>query len=174
MDLRRLTPADVVAYRAFMLEAYAVASDAFTATAAERAPLPVAWWAQRLSDRPDAGDQVIGAFVDGRLVGTAGLRFARRERTRHKALLFGLAVDPAVRGRGVGRALVEAVLEAARSAPDTRLVQLTVAASNTAARGLYAACGFEVFGTEPFALRIGGRFESTVHMWRAVDSVPDP
>jgi len=168
MDLRRLTPADAPDYRALMLATYADASAVFAATVAEREPLPIEWWAARLSDQPDPDTLVLGAFVDDRLAGAVGLWFERRERTRHKATLFGLAVRPEARGRGIARTLVQALLDQARAAPGVRVVQLTVAEPNQAARRLYTSCGFEAFGTEPLGLRIDGRFVPLVHMTRAV------
>jgi GNAT superfamily N-acetyltransferase len=168
MQVSRLTPMHAARYRAVMLQAYAEAPDAFTATVAERAPLPLGWWAARVADHPDPTELVFGAFVDARRVGVAGLRFARRERTRHKATLFGLFVVPAFRGQGIARALVEAVLTQARRAPGTEIVQLTVTQGNAAARRLYASCGFLPFGTEPYALKVGEQFVSVVHMWCAV------
>jgi RimJ/RimL family protein N-acetyltransferase len=174
MHVRRLTPAHAAEYRALMLRAYAEEPVAFTSTVSERAALPLAWWAARVSDGPNPAELVYGAFADavgapgagGRLVGVAGLRFERRERTRHKATLFGTYVLPEYRGRGVGRALVEAVLAHARSTPGLRVVQLTVTEPNAAARRLYAACGFVPFGTEPLANRDGDGFVAVVNLWR--------
>lgn len=165
LSVRRLRPADAAEYRALMLRTYADESEVFTATVAEREPLPLEWWRSRVADEPDAAERVFGAFDGGRLVGAAGLRLARRERTRHKAWLFGMAVLPEVRGRGVGRLLVEAVLEEARALPGVRVVQLTVAVPNLAARRLYESCGFRAFGIEPLAVRIGERCVPVVHMW---------
>ena len=165
MQVRRLTPAHAAEYRELMLQAYADEPEAFTSTVPEREQLPLEFWTSRVSDRPDPTELVFGVFVGARLVGVAGLRFARRPRTRHKATLFGMAVKPRFRGRGVGRALVGAVLGHARSAPGTRIVQLTVTESNAAALRLYESCGFRPFGTEPFANKIGERFVSLVHMW---------
>lgn len=167
--LRRLTPADAPAYRALMLQAYATAPDAFTATVAEREALPLGWWEARVSAAPDAAQLVVGAFDGGRLVGAAGLRFERRPRTRHKALLFGLTVDAGARGRGVARALTEAALEHARRSPETRVVQLRVMETNAPARRLYASLGFEAFGTEPLAVRMDDGFVAVVHMSREVE-----
>lgn len=151
-----------------MLQAYADEPEAFTATVAEREPVPLEWWASRVSDTPDPTELVFGAFEEDRLIGVAGLRFERRARTRHKATLFGMTVQPAYRRQGIGRVLVEAVLDHARSAPETRVVRLTVTESNGPARRLYEACGFVAFGVEPCALRVGERFVAKVHMWRAV------
>jgi len=164
--IERLTPADVDDYRALMLSAYDAEPDAFTSNAAERGEQPPEWWLARVSDRPDADELVLGARADGGLVAAVGVRFRRRERTRHKATLFGLFVADGHRGQGLGRTLVEAALEAARARAGTLLVQLTVAASNEPAVRLYRECGFEPFGTEPLAWKRGDRYESLLHMWR--------
>ena len=130
--------------------------------------LPLEWWTARVSDRPDSNQLTYGAFAGDRLVGVAGLKFGRRERTKHKALLFGMFVRPRFRGRGIARALVDAALEHVRSRPGTRVVRLTVTEHNAAALRLYESCGFRRYGTEPLAIRAGEGFLSKVHMWRAV------
>jgi ribosomal protein S18 acetylase RimI-like enzyme len=168
MQLRRLTPGHAAEYRAIMLQAYASEPDAFTSTVAEREPLPLDWWASRISDQSILPALVVGAFVGARLVGVAGLTFERRERTKHKATLFGVYVLPEFRGQGIARALVEAALAHARSTPGTQVVQLTVTQSNTPAVQLYESCGFASFGIEPLAVKVGERFVSKVHMWCAV------
>jgi RimJ/RimL family protein N-acetyltransferase len=168
MRISRLTPVHVAEYRAIMLQAYAGEPEAFTSTVSEREPLPLDWWASRISDRPRSSGLVLGAFDGDRLVGVAGLRFGRRERTKHKATLFGMHVLPEFRGRGTARALVEAVLNAAESTPGTRVVQLTVTQSNAAAIQLYESCGFAPFGIEPLAIKLGEQFVSKIHMSRAV------
>ena len=151
-----------------MLEAYTDAPTAFTSTRAERAPLPMDWWESRLER-----DTVFGAFESDRLVGVAGLRLERRERTSHKALLFGMYVAPSARGLGLGRALVDAALAHARALPEIRVVQLTVTKSNGPALRLYEACGFVRFGSEPFAVRFGDGFVTKAHMWCDV-TAPEP
>jgi ribosomal protein S18 acetylase RimI-like enzyme len=147
-----------------MLDAYGQHPDAFTSTVAERAAQPLAWWQARLAAGQDAGDVVFGALDGVRLVGAAGLAFETREKTRHKATLFGMYVPGECRGAGVGRRLVEAALDFAR-ARGTRVVQLTVTDGNDAARGLYERCGFVAFGVEPMAMALGARLHAKVHMW---------
>jgi ribosomal protein S18 acetylase RimI-like enzyme len=168
--IRRLAPADAPVYRALMLEAYERHPDAFTSSVAERAALPETWWQARLSAATDALEMVLGAFVRDDLVGCAGLSFESREKTRHKSTLFGMYVDDGCRHLGIGRALVMAVLAAARRRGGVRLVQLTVTDGNAAARRLYERCGFAAFGVEPCAMALGDAFVAKVHMWRALDA----
>jgi ribosomal protein S18 acetylase RimI-like enzyme len=56
---------------------------------------------------------------------------------------LGIAVHPAERGRGVGRALIERLHEEARARGAER-VRLTVEAGNDAARRLYEELGYEL------------------------------
>ncbi|HYD79085.1 MAG TPA: GNAT family N-acetyltransferase [Paucimonas sp.] len=172
MLIRRLVPADAAAYRALMLVAYERHPDAFTSTVEERAGLPLAWWENRIADGDGADELVFGAFDGERLIGAAGLSFAKRPKERHKAKLFGMYVDPAARQGGAGRRLVEAVLAAARMRAGVKLVQLTVTDGNTAAQKLYERCGFVPFGIEPQAVAVGDRLVAKLHMWRELCRKP--
>jgi RimJ/RimL family protein N-acetyltransferase len=168
LQVRRLVPADAPAYRRMMLTAYAQTPDAFTSTVAEREGLPLEWWQSRMQENPAAGEVVFGAFIGEQLAGVAGLMRESRERTRHKATLFGMVVEPHQRGRGLGRALIDTVMAHARSVPGLRVVQLSVTQGNNAAQRLYLACGFVEFGIEPMATITANGFVTKVHMWREV------
>ncbi|MEO6566077.1 MAG: GNAT family N-acetyltransferase [Casimicrobiaceae bacterium] len=165
VTIRRLVPADAVQYRALMLDAYERHPEAFTSSPAERSALPLAWWEARLDPAPSAPMVVLGGFAQDLLVGTVGLDFEVRIKTRHKALLFGMMVAPAWRGRGLGRDLVQAALALARLRPGVILVQLTVTETNREARMLYERCGFVEFGVEPRAVAVGGMFVAKSHLW---------
>lgn len=169
MAVQRLRPGHAAAYRALMLQAYADHPDAFTSAAVERAVLPLAWWEARLDPSADAGECVFAAMQGDRLLGVAGLAVEAREKTRHKATLFGMVVGTESHGHGIGRQLVMAVLAHARTRAGLRVVQLTVTEGNRAAAALYRSCGFEAFGTEPLAVRVGDRFVGKVHMWCDLD-----
>ncbi|GJL82637.1 MAG: N-acetyltransferase [marine bacterium B5-7] len=163
--IRRLNQDHAKPYRALMLEAYELHPDAFTSTVAERSALPEKWWSQRLSDDSSASELVMGAFVGNELAGVTGLTLETREKTRHKATLFGMYVPLKFRQYGFGRQLVNAVLHQARACPDIRILKLTVTEGNVAAQRLYESVGFVRFGLEPFAVRVGDSFVSKVHMW---------
>lgn len=70
------------------------------------------------------------------------------------AWIEDVVVDAAARGRGAGRALVEAALEHARTVGADR-VSLTSSAARSAARALYLSCGFERCDTTLFRRRLG-------------------
>lgn len=165
MPIERLQPRHAADYRALMLDAYARHPDAFTASVEERGPLPLAWWEARVAPGDAVRELVLGAFEEGRLAGVAGLAFESRPKLRHKASLFGMYVRPASRHLGLGRQLVQSVLDAAAARPGTLLVQLTVSEGNAAAQALYAACGFQVFGVEPMAMAFTDGYVAKVHMW---------
>lgn len=63
-----------------------------------------------------------------------------------------------LRRRGVGGALIEAVITHARSLDGIRQRRLTVNAANTEARSLYQSKGFRCFGVEPDAICVDGRY----------------
>lgn len=164
MRIARLLATDALRYRALMLEAYDIASDAFTSTAAERAGAPMAWWA----DRIDPADGLAEAFValDGEsLVGTVALSYSAKPKTRHAALVIGLYVCPAHRRSGAAAALMRAAMASASARPETQVLQLTVTEGNEPAIRLYRSLGFVAWGTEPMAIRTRAGFKGKVHMW---------
>jgi len=63
------------------------------------------------------------------------------------AYLEEVYVAPAHRGRGIGRALLESVLEVARAQGATR-IDLGTSETDTAAIGLYESCGFSKHGAK--------------------------
>lgn len=164
ISVRRLGAADAADYRALMLSAYLQHPEAFTSSHAERVDLPLSWWVARIGDAGQADEQVMGAFVNGALAGAAGLSRHARERERHKALLFGMAVAPACRGMGCGERLVAAVLQAARAQAGLRMVGLTVSQGNGAAQRLYERAGFVCFGVEPMAVSLGEGWIAKLHL----------
>jgi RimJ/RimL family protein N-acetyltransferase len=171
--IERLTPVHAAPYRALMLEAYARHPDAFTSSAAERTALPLSWWEARLSNGHAPPEMVFGAFIDGQLSGVAGLSFEPREKTRHKATLFGMYVPLPARQHGLGKRLIRVVLDEAAARPGIELMQLTVSQGNTAAQALYERCGFVTFGLEPLAVRVDAGYVAKVHMWRRVRQATD-
>ena len=158
-----LSASDATPYRALMLHAYEHAAEAFTSTPEERAREPEAWWVRRIA-HPEGLTLAFGAFEAGRLVGSVALEFSAKPKTRHKALVVGMYVLPASRGRGLARALMQAAIQACQARGDIGLVQLALTEGNLPAARLYESLGFTVWGVEPLALRMPEGFRSKVHM----------
>lgn len=104
---------------------------------------------------PPPGTHSLVAEVDGRVVGQLGLHPATNPRRRHSASI-GMGVHDAFQGRGVGSALMAAMLELADRWLDLRRIELTVYADNAAAVHLYEKFGFVIEGTmRAYAFRDG-------------------
>ena len=113
-------------------------------------------------------DDVLVAELDGEVVGYLSLGHPTElQASDHVLQVTGIAVDPAVQGRGVGRALVEAAIAEARRRR-TRRLTLRVLGPNAAARRLYETCGFEVEGVLRGEFHLDGEDVDDVLMARAL------
>jgi ribosomal protein S18 acetylase RimI-like enzyme len=91
----------------------------------------------------------------------------------HVLVIRGLAVHPARQRCGVGRQLVQACIEQARSA-GARKLSLRVLGGNAAARRLYESCGFTVEGVLREEFFLAGRYVDDVVMACMLDAAADP
>jgi RimJ/RimL family protein N-acetyltransferase len=162
MHLRRLEPPDAALYRAFRLRGLKDHPEAFTSSFEEESQRPLADTERRLSS--DSRTCMWGAFEGEQLVGVFGFDREDRLKNSHKATLIGMFVAPEFTGRGIGHALVEAVMQGARDAGIGLLV-LTVTHGNERARALYARAGFQTIGVEPDAIRVAGASFGKEHMF---------
>lgn len=151
--VRLLEPPDAAIYQEIRLEGLRRHPWAFASSFEEEAAQPLEVVAARLAldDQP-----IFGAFLGDALCGIGGLGVQELEKKRHKGTLRGIYVRPGVRRAGIGRALVSAVVEAAR--PHVAQLHATAAMCNEPARRLYRELGFAPYGIEPRGLQVNGRF----------------
>jgi [ribosomal protein S18]-alanine N-acetyltransferase len=103
------------------------------------------WRESAFAAELDAGHHYVGAYVDsGELVGYAGIAVLGTRRDA-EATVHTIGVDPVWQGKGIGRALLRALL--ARADRFAAPVYLEVRTDNAAAIGLYEAHGFTRTGT---------------------------
>lgn len=148
-SVRLLAAEDVEAYRELRLAGLRAHPHAFAAAAEDEVAWPVSQWTARLQQRA-----TFGAFVGADLVGTAALSLDAGRKVRHRGHLFGVYVAPSARGTGAGRALIAAVLAAARGQAEELV--LSVAIGNAPAIALYLACGFRAYAVDADAIRVDG------------------
>ena len=92
------------------------------------------------------------AELDGRVVGLAGIeRVGGKDKVKHRAS-FGISISQECWGLGIGRALTEACIDAAREAGFFQL-ELEAAAENRRAIALYESVGFVEYGRNPKGFR---------------------
>lgn len=162
--IRELKREDADAFRALRRERLEIAPRAFAESIPENDAIPPASIAARLA-ASTAENFVMGAFAPGgQLVGMAGFSRSPRIKSRHKAVIWGVFVQPTWRNQGVARSLFQSLFERARANAGLEQIQLTVAADQIAAKRLYASLGFETFGHEKHALKIDGAYVDEDHM----------
>lgn len=172
-DIRVLTAGDAEAYSRLRLESLESDPEAFGTSDVEHRRLSIETIRTRIT--PDAENKfVIGALVDGQLVGSAGLVRESNIKERHKARLWGVYVTAKMRGQGLGRRMLTEVLQRAASMDGVEQIILAVAAPQAAAVALYRSLGFVSFGREPRALKIGDSYVDEEYMILRLGGTADP
>jgi ribosomal protein S18 acetylase RimI-like enzyme len=153
--IRRLTRADIAAFRALRLDGLQRHPEAFGSSYEEESAYAPEDFGRFLPESAPGG--TFGAFVDGALVGVAALVVPPKLKQRHKGDLMAVYLAPAHRRAGLARRLIEAILAEAR-AGGLLSVRLTVTVGNQAARRLYLGLGFVPYGLERRAVCVDGVF----------------
>jgi ribosomal protein S18 acetylase RimI-like enzyme len=160
MMIRILTADDAAAYQALRLRGLQESPASFGSTYENEAGIPIREIAERLARGAGGEDLTFGAFDGdgGALVGVASLRRGTSLKTRHRAGVWGMYVAVEAQGRGVGRALMDALIAHARTLGGVERLTLGVEAGNGAARALYHSLGFVTYGVEPQAYKLGDQY----------------
>jgi phosphinothricin acetyltransferase len=107
------------------------------------------------------------AVEDGRVIGWAGLGSYRPRACYAGIAEFSIYLDRAVRGRGIGRPLLNALIEAARERGFWKLVS-RIFPFNQASRALCRSCGFREVGIYEKHGRLDGRWLDAVIVERLI------
>lgn len=153
-EIRPVTRAEAPVWRGLRLEMLETHPTAFSSAYEEfvlRTPGEVA---ARVPE-PGGADVLFGVYQAGALDGCAGFVREAGLKSQHKGAMWGVYLRPTLRGRGVGEALVAAVITQARAHVD--ILTSAVNAENLGAKALYHRMGFRTYGVQPRGLRWGGR-----------------
>jgi len=86
----------------------------------------------------------------------------------HKAYVWGMYVEPAHRGKGLGRRLLQSAIDFATRIPSITQICISVYSGNPLARALYVSAGFVPYGVEPAAMKIDESSYDEEHMVRVL------
>lgn len=161
-NIRKLCPEDTTALVALRREALDNDPLAFGASPADDKGLSIVFVRSALADVDEQA--VFGHFDAPKLTGMVGVIRASAAKRRHRALVWGMYVAPHVRTQGIGRRLLDAVIEHARTWPQVEQLHLSVSDSAVAARRLYETAGFRSWGRERRALQWAGRVVDEFHL----------
>ena len=109
---------------------------------------------------------VLGAFAGRNLVGIAGFYVSSDVRSRHRGRIYTVYVRQASRGKGVGDGPIKELL--ALAAVCVEQVHLDVLLTATDVIKTYKRNGFEIYGTDPRAVRVGDSTYDKYMMMRMV------
>jgi ribosomal protein S18 acetylase RimI-like enzyme len=154
MHLRTLTPQDATSFQALRLRGLQECPEAFASSYEEEANTLREELELRLQPKPDSA--IVGAFLDGVLVGLAGVQRESMAKLAHKAFIWGVYVSPEARGWGIGTKVIGHALQYASETLSVRQVNLGVNTKNVAAVALYKKLGFVQYGLERGFLLVAG------------------
>lgn len=120
------------------------------------------------STNEDARGLFIVAEHEGRIVAMANMRTYSDGKRYHRGG-FGMSVREEYRGLGLGKALLDRLIELSREIPNMEFLELNVMGPNTAAHQLYLKSGFIECGRLAKAYRLeGGSYADDIMMYLAL------
>ena len=167
--IREANLADASSFRELRLEALQNSPVAFSADYQKNVSHPAKYWEDLLTPNPDESTMFLGE-VEGRLIAMTGVMRGTSPKTRHSAWVWGVYVTPGWRGLHIAGEIIQACIDWAGTRKVV-LVKLGVAAVNQPAIRCYERCGFKVYGTEPRAVFVDGRYYDEYLMYKLLDAL---
>lgn len=170
VTIRELIPADAAALNALTKDALRRYPTSFTTDYAAIQDRPDRQVVEHLLELQKSQGYRLGAFdPGGQLISTLRVSPRPGRKQKHCAELMVMFVVPEWQNQGVGRRMLETVIE--RSSENSALQQLELVVSCDArtARNLYEKVGFVVTGTIRNRIQVNGKFCDCSLMWRPLE-----
>jgi ribosomal protein S18 acetylase RimI-like enzyme len=158
VEIRVLDEGDAEMYWEIRLEALRLHPEAFGSDYEESLRRPIEKVRERIRENRETGSFTLGAFEGGEIVGTTGFFREEGVKERHRGFIWGVYVRPQYREQGIARKLMQEAIRKASAVDGVEQIHLMVTTINTGARQLYRSLGFEEYGIEPRALKVGNEY----------------
>lgn len=154
LNIRKLGEDDALAWWHLRLESLEIDPAAFSGSVPEHLAIDIETIKGRFR-QPSGSSINLGAFDGEKLVGMVLFARVSGEKQYHKGRISALYVSASHRCSGTARKLLTRLFEIIQR--DFSLEQILVSVSTTqvAACSLYRSFGFEVYGIEPAAMKVG-------------------
>ncbi len=147
MNMRKLTPLDMTAFREIRTEMCRNHPEAFSQTPEEVAGMSDEKLLEWMSPRDTFPESFVLAAYDGeRIMGTAAFKREDSLKERHRGWIWSVYTRPEGRGKGIAKALMKHLIEEARRIEGLEMLTLVVSVTQTEARTLYTSLGFFTTG----------------------------
>lgn len=156
MFTRRIKKEDASDYWKLRLRALKEYPEAFASSYEESLSKPLDEVANRISDNDD--NYILGAFNNNKMIGMVGFKREASKKLQHKAVIWGMYIAPEYQGRGIGRKLLEEIIDRAKHMGSLKQINLVVVTSNEQAKRLYQSLGFQQYCIERKALKVGNTY----------------
>ncbi len=143
-------------YKNIRLEALKHEAHAFGARYSEAKTKPDEEWIQRVTaaEKEDK-DIMLFAQDKGKLVGMIGAYFNKSEENLGIGYIWGVYVNKQYRKKGIGKRLMEEIIERLKKMPTVKRIKLMVNQQQKSAVRLYQTFGLTIVGTEKYMLGDG-------------------
>ena len=126
------------------------------------------WLKSCIEDMKTKKLHLVFAVHNGKIIGQCDIR---RGGTRDFHVgTIGLMIDQDFRGEGIGKFLIEYILEQAKKMEGLKIVKLFIFDDNEIAKSLYTKLGFKEFARLPKGFYRKGKFSDALQMYKEISS----
>lgn len=144
-----LSPLDVELYKSIRLEALKEDPQAFGSSYEKESAFSEEQWKERIENRDNC---IIVAKEADTSIGMIGYHLKDEGKNAH---LWGMFVSKKYRGKGIGKQLMQQIVEKAKRVKSVEVVSLDVNPEQTSAVKLYESMGFVKSGTRKYLMGDG-------------------
>lgn len=156
IEIRALSPEDAGKFRELRLQALSNNPEAFGGTYDEFINTPIETVRARIGTTTE--NFILGAFTEmEELIGMVGFWREQSLKMKHKGNIWGMYVSSNFRSQGLGKRLIQELINRTKMIDGLEQINLCVVTSNQSARNLYISIGFEIYGLEKCALKHNGQ-----------------